>query len=154
AFYPIIEQIRRAAGFDEDDDTASQLKKLEVLLGPADDGAPSVVPLFADLLSINVGNHYAVSPLRSEALKDSTLKALLAHFFSLSKDESLIVVVEDAHWIDPTTKELLDLLLTDIARKPILVVVTYRPDYRPQWSGLPNALTLPVVHLPRAEVAQ
>src|SRR5262249_24279014 len=134
--------------------STSQLKKLEALLRTADDGAPSVVPLFADLLSINVGNHYPVSPLRSEALKDATLKALIAHLFSLSKDEALVVIVEDAHWIDPTTKELLDLLLADIARRPILVVVTYRPEHRPQWSGLPNALTLPVVHLPRAEVVQ
>src|SRR5262249_14294364 len=138
ALYPIIEQIRRAAGFDENDDSTSQLKKLEALLRTADDGAPSVVPLFADLLSINVGNHYPVSPLRSEALKDATLKALIAHLFSLSKDEALVVIVEDAHWIDPTTKELLDLLLADIARRPILVVVTYRPEHRPQWSGLPN----------------
>jgi class 3 adenylate cyclase/tetratricopeptide (TPR) repeat protein len=154
ALYPITEQLRRAAGFDEHDDTASRLKKLEALLRQEREDALSVVPLFADLLSINVENHYAVSPLRSEALKDATLKALVGRFFSLSKNEPLIVIVEDAHWIDPTTKELLDLLLANIARKPVLVVVTYRPEYRPHWSGLPNALTLPVVHLQRADVAQ
>jgi class 3 adenylate cyclase/tetratricopeptide (TPR) repeat protein len=153
ALYPIIEQIRRAAGFDETDDAASQLKKLETLLGPASDGASGVVPLFATLLSINVGDRYAVSPLQSEALKDATLKALVARIFALSAKEPLILIVEDAHWIDPTTKEFLDSLLPNIARKPILVVITYRPDYRQQWSGLPNALTLPLVHLPRADVA-
>jgi predicted ATPase len=64
----------------------------------------------------------------------------------------LILIVEDAHWIDPTTKELLDLLLPVVSRKPSLVVITYRPEYRQQWSGLPNARTLPVVRLSRADV--
>src|SRR5215475_7061850 len=70
----------------------------------------------------------------------------------MSETKPLILVIEDAQWIDPTTKDLLDLLLPIIIRKSFLVVITYRPEYRQQWSGLPNALTLPVTRLSRTDV--
>jgi class 3 adenylate cyclase/tetratricopeptide (TPR) repeat protein len=152
ALYPIIEQMRRAAGFDESDSATTQLEKLEALLSSEGNEKHDQSPLFAALLSIDVGDRHAVSLLRSEARKDATLKALIARFVAISETKPLILVVEDAQWIDPTTKELLDLLLPIIIRKPFLVVITYRPEYRQQWSGLPNALTLPVTRLSRTDV--
>src|SRR5262249_53593298 len=89
---------------------------------------------------------------RSEALKDSTLKAVLALFVKLSEKKPLILIVEDAHWIDPTTKELCDWRVPAVIRKSFFVVITYRPELRQQWSGRENALTLPVVHLSRTDV--
>jgi class 3 adenylate cyclase/tetratricopeptide (TPR) repeat protein len=153
ALYPIAEQIRRTAGIDASDDADSQLTKLEMLLRLAFDDVSEVTPLFAALLSINVGNHYAAPSLRFAALKDATLKALTGYIFALSAKHPTLLIVEDAHWIDPTTKEALDLLLRGIAKKPVLVVITCRPDYRPSWSGLASALTLPIVRLPRRDVA-
>jgi class 3 adenylate cyclase/tetratricopeptide (TPR) repeat protein len=152
ALYPIIEQMRRVAGFCESDSTAIQLEKLEALLDSEGNDTHGLTPVFAALLSIDVGGRYAVSRLRSKALKDATLKALVARFVTLSEKKPLILIVEDAHWIDPTTKELLDLLLPAVIRKPFLVVISYRPEYRQQWSGFPNALTLPVVRLSRTDV--
>jgi class 3 adenylate cyclase/tetratricopeptide (TPR) repeat protein len=152
ALYPVVEYIRRAAGFDASDDAASQLEKLDAFLRLAVEDASDILPLFAALLSINADRTYAVSPLQSEALKEATLRALAGQFFALSAQKPLLLIVEDVHWIDPTTKDLLDLLLPEIVDQRILVVVTYRPDYRPQWSGLAHALTLPVVRLPRRDV--
>jgi len=152
ALYPIIEQLRRAAGFGESDSAAAKLEKLETLLGSEGNDTHDLAPLFAGLLSIDVGDRYAVSLLRSEALKDATLKALLARFVMLSERKPLILIVEDAHWIDPTTKELLDLLLPAVIGESFLVVITYRPELRQQWSGLENVLTLPLVRLSRPDV--
>src|SRR5262245_10874581 len=152
ALYPVIEQLRRAAGFSESDSAAAQLEKLETLLSSEVNDTHDLAPLFAALLSIDVGERYAVSLLRSEALKDATLKAVLARFVTLSEKKPLILIVEDAHWIDPTTKELLDLLLPAVIRKSFFVVITYRPELRQQWSGRENALTLPVVRLSRTDV--
>jgi len=149
ALYPIIEQMRRAAGFDESDTGTTQLEKLETLLNSEGNEKHDLAPLFAALLSINIVER---SPLQSEARKDATLKALIARFVAMSETKPLILVVEDAQWIDPTTKDLLDLLLPIIVRKTFLVVITYRPEYRQQWSGLPNALTLPVTRLSRTDV--
>jgi class 3 adenylate cyclase/tetratricopeptide (TPR) repeat protein len=152
ALYPIVEQIRRAAGFDETDDACSQLDKLEASLRVAFDDVSDVAPHFAALLSINAGDRYPVSHLRPEALKEATLRALAGQFFAFSAKQPVLLIVEDAHWIDPTTQEVLDMLLPNIADKRVLAAITYRPDYRPLWSGLAHALTLPVVRLPRRDV--
>ena len=150
--YPIVEQIRRSAGFDETDDAQAKLEKLEASLAPAFENVADVAPLFAVLLSIDVGNRYPISHLRGEALKEAILKVLVGQFFALSAKQPLLLIVEDAQWIDPTTQDLLNLLLPNIADERIMAAVTYRPDYRPQWSGLAHALTLPIGRLPRREV--
>ena len=152
ALHPIVEQVRRAAGFDETDDAGSKLDKLEASLRVAFDDVSDVAPLFATLLSINAGDRYAVSHLRPEALKEATLRALVSQLSALSARQPVLLIVEDAHWIDPTTQEALDMLLPNIADKRILAAITYRPDYRPQWSGLAHALTLPLARLPRRDV--
>jgi len=154
SLYPIIEQIRRAAGFDAADDTDSKVAKMEASLRAAFDDASLVAPLFAALLSIDAGDRYPVSHLRPEALKDATLKALAAQFSALAARQPVLLIVEDAHWIDPTTQEALDMLLPGIAEQRILVVVTYRPGYRPPWSGLAHALTLPLGRMTRREAVQ
>jgi class 3 adenylate cyclase/tetratricopeptide (TPR) repeat protein len=152
ALYPIIEQIRRAAGFDETDDACLKIDKLEAWLRIAFDDVSDVAPLFAALLSISAADRYPVSHLRPEALKEATLRALVSQFSASSAKQPVLLIVEDAHWIDPTTQEVLDMLLPNIADKRVLAAITYRPDYRPQWSGLAHALTLPVVRLPPRDV--
>ena len=152
ALYPIVEQTRRAAGFDETDNACSQLDKLEASLHLAFDDVSDVAPLVAGLLSMNTESRYPVSHLRPEALKEATLKALVSQFLAFSAKQPVLLIVEDAHWIDPTTQEVLDMLLPNIADKRVLAAITYRPEYRPRWSGLAHALTLPVVRLPRRDV--
>jgi class 3 adenylate cyclase/tetratricopeptide (TPR) repeat protein len=152
ALYPIVEQIRRAAGFDETDNACSQLDKLEDSLRLAFDDVSEVAPLFAALLSINAGDRYPVSHLRPEALKEATLSALASQIFAFSAKQPVFLIMEDAHWIDPTTQEVFDMLLPNIEDKRVLAAITYRPEYRPLWSGLAHAMTLPVVRLPRQDV--
>ena len=152
ALYPIVEQLRRAAGFDDADDAAAKIDKLEAWLRLAFDDISDVAPLYAALLSIQAGDRYPVSHLRPESLKEATLRALAGQFSALSARQPVLLIVEDAHWIDPTTQEVLDMLLSDIANKRVLAAVTYRPDFRPRWSGLAHALTLPLVRLSRRDV--
>jgi class 3 adenylate cyclase len=152
ALHPIVEQMRRAAGFDETDDAHSKLDKLEASLRVAFDDVSDVAPLFATLLSISAGDRYPGSHLGPEALKEATVRALAGQFSALSAKQPVLLIVEDAHWIDPTTQEALDMLLPNIADQRILAAITYRPDYRPRWSGLAHALTLPLARLPQREV--
>ncbi len=107
---------------------------------------------FAVLLSIDAAERYPVSHLRAEALKEAILRALVSQLSALSAKQPLLLVIEDAQWIDPTTQDLLNLLLPSIADKRVMAVVTYRPDYRPPWSGLAHALTLPLGRLPTRDV--
>jgi class 3 adenylate cyclase/tetratricopeptide (TPR) repeat protein len=150
--HPIVEQIRRAAGFEEADDADIKVGKLEALLRLAFDNVTDVAPLFALLLSIDVGDRYPASRLGGEALKDATLRALLSYLVALANKKPLLLIVEDAQWIDPTTQDFLNLLLPNIADERIMAAVTYRPDYRPPWSAFAHALTLPVARLPRRDV--
>ncbi|MBX9777790.1 MAG: AAA family ATPase [Xanthobacteraceae bacterium] len=150
--HPIIEQIRRTAGFEETDDADTKVKKLEALLRLAFDDIADVAPLFAVLLSIDAADRYPASQLRGEALKDASLRVLVGQLVALAAKKPLLLIVEDAQWIDPTTQDFLNLLLPNIADERIMAAVTYRPDYRPPWSGLAHALTLPVARLPRRDV--
>jgi class 3 adenylate cyclase/tetratricopeptide (TPR) repeat protein len=152
ALYPIIEPIRRAAGFDETDDVPLQLDKLEAWLRLAFDDVSKVAPLFAALISIDAGDRYPISHLRPEALKEATLSALASQLLSISAKKPVLLIVEDAHWIDPTTQEVLDLLLPSITDRRVMAAITYRPEYRPVWSGLAHALTLPIARLSRRDV--
>ena len=111
-----------------------------------------MAPLFAVLLSIDAGERYPVSQLRAEALKEAILRALVSQLTALSAMQPLLLIIEDAQWIDPTTQDLLNVLLPSIADKRVMAVITYRPDFRPPWSGLAHALTLPVGRLPIRDV--
>jgi class 3 adenylate cyclase/tetratricopeptide (TPR) repeat protein len=152
ALHPIIEQLRRAAGLDETDDAASKIDKLEAWLRLAFDDISDVAPLYAALLSIKAGERYPVSHLTPEALKDATLRALVRQLFALSARQPVLLIVEDTHWIDPTTQDVLDMLLPDLAGQRVLAAITYRPEYPARWSGLAHALTLPLVRLSRRDV--
>jgi class 3 adenylate cyclase/tetratricopeptide (TPR) repeat protein len=154
ALRPIVEQIWRAAGFNKTDDARSKIDKLEAWLRIAFDDVTDMVSRFATLLSINAEGIPPSSHLGPEALKEGILRAIASHFSALSAKQPVLLIVEDAHWIDPSTQEVLDMLLPNIADKRVLAAVTYRPDYRPPWSGLAHALTLPVVRLSRRDVVR
>ena len=155
ALYPFIDQLERAAGLTRDDSVEHKLSKLEVLLtqAVAQDKLPAVAPLFAALLSLPIERYPAlnVSPQKQ---KDKTLEALVERVAGLSRSQPLLMVFEDAHWIDPTTQELLDLLVTRIAALPVLLVITYRPEYSPRWSGEAHVTTLTLGRLNRRLGAQ
>ena len=151
ALYPVAEQIRRVAGFGREDDTQAKLDKLEAVLKTALADITVAAPLFATLLSLDAGERYPRSSLSPQAQKDATLKAAIDCFRGLASRQPVLILFEDVHWIDPTTQELLDLLLPAIARWPVLALITYRPEYQPPWTGLPHVTALPLSRLPHAQ---
>ena len=124
---------------------------MEALLRVAFDDISTVAPLFAALLSLDVGGRYPSLNLTPQAHKDATLKALVDHVLALATKQPVLIIFEDAHWIDPTTQEVLDLLLPAIVGQRILMVITYRPEYQPPWSGLAHVTALPLVRLARQD---
>ncbi len=132
AFYPIIAQIEHAAGFARDDSTESKLDKLEVLLG---EDAAQVAPLLATMLSLETGERYPPLAMSPQKQKDETLKALAGQVARLAAQQPLLMVFEDAHWIDPTSQEILDLIVPLAQSMRLLLLITYRPEYAPPWLG-------------------
>ena len=135
ALHPVIEQLERAAGFARGDDDAAKLAKLEALLARAVADVAEVAPFFAELLSLPTEGRFALPPLTPQEKKARTFRALLAQLEGLAARSPVLMVLEDAHWIDPTTLELFDLAVQRLERLPVLLVVTYRPEFRPPWTA-------------------
>ncbi len=117
ALYPIIEQFEFAAGFTRDDTAEQKLDKMEaVLVGSAEQIAESA-PLFAALLSLPT-ERYPPLKLSPQKQKEKTLEALAGQVEALARREPVLMVFEDAHWIDPTSQESLDVLVPGCRRCP------------------------------------
>ena len=110
ALFPFVDQLSRAAGFANDDPLAAKLEKLEALLAHA---APSNddVAFLADLLSLPVSERHPLPNLSAQRKKERTLEALIRQLEGLARPQPVVMVFEDAHWIDPTSRELLDLIV-------------------------------------------
>jgi class 3 adenylate cyclase/predicted ATPase len=150
ALYPFIDQLGRAARFTRDDPPAVRLEKLEALLSgtaPSDED----VAFIADLLSLPTSDRHPLPNLSPQRKKRRTLDALIGQLESLARQHPVMMVFEDAHWIDPTSRELLDLVVERVGRLPVLLIVTFRPEFQPPWIGQPQVTTLALNRLDRRE---
>ena len=147
ALHPIIDQLERAARFDVDDANEDKLTKLESALAKIDDD--TVVPLFASLLSIPVDGRYPAIEMSPERQREATLDALIAHIGVATSDAPVLVIFEDAHWADPTSLDLLELTIGRIRALPVLVVITFRPDFVSPWPDHSHVTSLTVNRLAR-----
>jgi hypothetical protein len=131
AGYPWITQLERAAGVRRDDTDEQRLDRLEAVLAQGTTNLHEVVPLFADWLSIPTGDRYAALNLTPEKHKEKTLHLALAQVEGLAAHQPLLIVYEDVHWSDPTTRESLDLLIDRVSALRILLIITFRPEFTP-----------------------
>jgi class 3 adenylate cyclase len=153
ALYPFIEQLEFAAGFARDDTAEQKLDKMEaVLVGSAAQIAESA-PLFADMLGLPI-ERYSPLNLSPQRQKEKLLDALASQVGTLARRRPVLIVFEDAHWIDPTSQELLDTLVPRLVALPVLLVVTHRPEYVPPWAGQSGVTSLALNRLGRREGAQ
>jgi class 3 adenylate cyclase/tetratricopeptide (TPR) repeat protein len=153
ALYPSITQLERAADFRHEDSGEERLEKLEALLARARRDLGDAVPLLAELLSVPTGDRYPSLALTPPQRKERTLKALVAQVEGLAASRPVLLVAEDAHWADPTSLELFDLLVERVASLPLLAIVTYRPEFAPPWVGRPQTTLLTLSRLsPRQRV--
>jgi class 3 adenylate cyclase/predicted ATPase len=134
AFYPAIAQLERAAGFARDDSTEQKLDKLEATLAMATADPSVVAPLFAAMLSLPV-DRYPPLELSPPQQKQKTIEALTEHVLDLAAKNPVLMIFEDAHWMDPTTLETLSALIERIDSAPVLIVITHRPEFDPPWTG-------------------
>ena len=135
ALHPFIVQLERAAGFARGDGIEEKLGKLRGLLAPGVRN-DSEIELLAELLSLpNSAVDFTLSPQRK---REMLFEALLHQLEAVARSRPVLMVFEDAHWIDPTSRELLDLRVDLVAGLPVLLIVTFRPEFQHAWSGLPH----------------
>jgi class 3 adenylate cyclase len=150
ALFPFIEQLSRAAGFGRDDTAAARLEKLETLLARAEPPDEDVA-LVVDLLSLPASDRHPLSNLSPQRKKEKTLEALIQQLEGLARRRPVMMVFEDAHWIDPTSRELLDLAVERVRSLPVLLIVTFRPEFKPPWTGQPQVTMLALNRLDRRD---
>jgi class 3 adenylate cyclase/tetratricopeptide (TPR) repeat protein len=152
AFYPIISQTERAAGLAHDDTTQAKLDKLDAVLAqtstPNQDAA-----LFAEMLSLPNDGRYPALDLAPEERRQKTQEALTAQLAGLTRQRPALMIVEDAHWVDPTSLEVFGRTVDHIKTLPVLLIVTFRPEFNAPWGGRSHVTTLALNRLGEHEAA-
>jgi class 3 adenylate cyclase/predicted ATPase len=151
ALYPVSGQMERAAGFAHDDTPQSKLDKLDALLAQSSTSAQDTA-LFAEMLSLPNDGRYPLLELAPEQRRQRTLQALAAQIEALTRSNPVLIISEDAHWTDPTSLELFGRAVDRIANLPVLLIVTFRPEFEPPWIGRPHVTTLTINRLARRDV--
>jgi class 3 adenylate cyclase/predicted ATPase len=142
AFYPVIGQIWRGADFVGGEPAAERLKKLEIMIGRTGLDTRQVVPFLATLLAIPIAGHYPPLEMAPSEVKERTIEAMIALVIALAQRMPLLMVVEDVHWIDPTSHELFSRLIERVQPLPALVVATFRPEFAAPWVGRAHVTAL------------
>jgi class 3 adenylate cyclase/predicted ATPase len=155
ALYPLIELLERMAlRFDREESPLQKLRKLGGFLVQYGLPLPEAVPLLASLLSIPLDADYASLDLSPEQQKQKTLHALLTILLKIAAQQPVLFVMEDLHWIDPSTLELLTLLVDQGPTARILALFTFRSDFSPPWSGRSHLTQVTLNRLPRRQAAE
>lgn len=149
ALHPIILHLERAAGFSPGDTEPTKIEKLEAMARLASDDLDAVLPWLAALLSVAADAGYAVPEVSPTLRRQRTLQALLAQLTGLAAQEPVLLILEDAHWIDNTTLEFMQLVVEQLETEPVLLIMTFRPEFSPGWVGEPNVTTLTLNRLGR-----
>jgi len=140
AFFPFISHLQRAAGFSSSDDTNRRLDRLEALLAISGPARLATAPLYAAMMSLPAGHRYPALRLSPAEQRQHMLTALIDHLAEFAAVRPMLVVFEDVHWADPTAIEALQMAVERIRHLPILLVITCRPEFVPNW-GEPDHLT-------------
>jgi predicted ATPase len=140
--------------FEQDDSSELKLEKLEVALSRAGQAILADAPLYAALLSIPSSGRYPTLELTPQRQKELTISALIRQLLSLAASQPVLFILEDAHWIDATTMELIDRTIESITTAPVLVVITFRPDFSPPSLDQPHVTMLRLERLGRDQVGK
>jgi class 3 adenylate cyclase/predicted ATPase len=154
ALYPVIQHLDRAARFAAADSPNGQIEKLRSLFARRAASDPTAIPLLAELLSIPAPEGAApVSPVPAQR-KAAIIALLVDEIVRLGDVDPVLLVLEDAHWIDATTLELMTRLIDSIGSAQLLIVVTSRPEFVPPWQARQYSMLLTLSRLGRSESAE
>jgi len=147
--HPFILQLERAAALTRDDTPDEKRTKLDALLRPGAKDDEDLT-LIAELMSLpNAAAELNLSP---QLKRERLFQALLRQLHAVTQQNPALMVFEDAHWIDPTSRELLDLIINRVGSLPVLLIVTFRPEFQQHWGGQPHVTAMVLNRLGGREV--
>jgi tetratricopeptide (TPR) repeat protein len=149
AFWPFIDNLERALKFTRDETVESKLDKLEALVVTRYGRPLADVRIFASILSLPCEARYSAPPMTPQKHKDETLRTLVDLIEAAARRQPSVMLFEDAHWADPTTLDVLDLLIDRLAKLPFLLVITFRAEFTAPWIGRAGASLIALNRLNR-----
>ena len=152
ALHPIIARWEQEAGFMRSDTMDQRLRKLEAVVG-LDELSPLDVALLASLLGVSTDERYPQPDLSPQRRKEQTLAVMQRRLARLAQRQPVLMLFEDAHWADHSSLELLDMLVSQITEFPILLVISFRPEFDPHWIGHPGVSLITLTRLDRRQSA-
>jgi class 3 adenylate cyclase/tetratricopeptide (TPR) repeat protein len=152
AFYPIIHQMERAAGITHDDALPTKLDKLDAMLAQSSTSTHDAA-LFAEMLSLPNDGRYPPLDLDPQRRRQRTLEALNLQVEVLSRANPVLMIVEDVHWSDPTSSEAFGRAVDRVASHRVLLLVTFRPEFEPPWTGRPYVTFVAINRLGGRDIA-
>jgi predicted ATPase/class 3 adenylate cyclase len=152
AFFPIIGQMERAAGFTHADTVQVKLDKLDAVLALSSTSKQDAA-LFAEMLSLPNDGRYPTLEMTPQQRRQKTLEALTAQLEALTHQKPALMIFEDAHWADPTSLEAFGRAADRIGTLRVLLIVAYRPEFEPPWIGRPHATALILNRLGERQIA-
>jgi class 3 adenylate cyclase/tetratricopeptide (TPR) repeat protein len=153
AFWPIIDNFERSLKFRRDETTEAKLDKLDALIVTHYGRPLADVRFVASILSIPCEARYGPLSMTPQKHKDETLRTLVDITEAAACGQPSVMLFEDAHWADPTTLEVLDLLIDRVKTVPLLIVLTHRPEFQSRWSAQGHVGALNLSKLTRAQSA-
>jgi class 3 adenylate cyclase/predicted ATPase len=155
ALYPMIDLLERVAlRFEREESPPQKLSKLEGFVVQYGLPLAETVPLFAALLSLPLSADYAPLTGSPAQQKQQTMQALLTILLRRAAQQPVLFVMEDLHWVDPTTLEFLSLVVDQGPTARILALFTLRPDFSPPWTGRAHLTQVTLNRLPRRQAAE
>jgi class 3 adenylate cyclase/predicted ATPase len=152
ALYPIIAHLEQMLGFERDDTPGTRLDKLEQVLRMTNLPLGESVPLLATLLSVPLEDRYPAPTLSPQQQRQQTLDALVAWLMEESEKQPVLALWEDLHWADPSTLEMLGLVLEQTPTVPMLNVLTFRPEFTLPWPTRSHMTPITLNRLERLQV--
>jgi predicted ATPase/class 3 adenylate cyclase len=153
-FHPFIRQLERAAGIVRTGSVAQKLDKLESILeGPAESKIEDV-SLLAALMSIPFEERYPRLQITELVQKQRTMELLEEQLVLVSRRSPVLVVFEDAHWIDQSSLDLMNSAIRRVANLPVMIIVTHRPEFPPPWLDLGHTTVLKLNQLGRSQAIE
>jgi class 3 adenylate cyclase len=151
AFYPIIDNFELALRFGRDETAEQKLDKLEALIVGQYGRPREDLRFIAAMLSIPSEERYGAVAMTPQKFKDETLRALVDTTEAIARRQPTVELFENAHWADPTTLEVMDLLVHRVRNVPLLVVITRRPEFSLHWSHYGHVAALTLTKLTRSQ---
>jgi predicted ATPase len=143
--------MERAAGLTHDDAPRAKLDKLDAVLAQTSTSIQDAA-IFAEMLSLPNDGRYPTLELAPQQRRQKTLEALISQLEALTRQSSVLMIFEDAHWTDPTSLEAFGRVVDRIQTLRALLIVTFRPEFDPPWIGQPHVTTMTINRLTQREV--